>query len=107
MGYLPKIILILAVSLLPFAARAQTANVSANGVGNTTAKVEKAAEVLSRAKTLYSEEGPKVAFPEFEKALTLFRNEADRSGEAITLGLIGNCYKKFGDFAKADRKSVV
>ncbi len=101
MGYPPKIVLLLAVLLFPFAARAQTANVSTNGNANTPAKVEKAAEVLSRARTLYSEEGPKVAFPEFEKALTLFRNERDRLGEAITLGLIGNCYKKFGGFPKA------
>jgi len=59
-------------------------------------------DVLAHARELYSKEGPKVALPEFEKALALFRNDKDRKGEAITLGLIGNCYKKFGDFAKAE-----
>ena len=101
MGYLPKLTFCLAFSLLPLVAHGQTTSVSANQTGNTPVQAEKAAEVLSRAKALYSEEGPKVAFPEFEKALTLFRNENDHLGEAITLGLIGNCYKKFGDFAKA------
>ena len=62
---------------------------------------ENADSVLAHAKKLYSEEGAKVALPEFEKALRLFREQSDRKGEAITLGLIGNCYKKFGDHAKA------
>lgn len=43
-----------------------------------------------------------MALPEFENALALFRKDGDRKGEAITLGLIGNCYKKFGDFPKAE-----
>ena len=37
----------------------------------------------------------------FERALTLYKAASDRRGEAITLGLIGNCHKKFGDFPKA------
>lgn len=59
-------------------------------------------DVLAHARELYSTEGPKVALPEFEKALALFRKDNDMKGEAITLGLIGNCYKKFGDFPKAE-----
>lgn len=66
-----------------------------------SAKTEKAGDVLTHARQIYSEEGPRVALPEFEKALALFRKEGDRKGEAITLGLIGNCYKKFGEHQKA------
>jgi CHAT domain-containing protein len=62
---------------------------------------EKPDEVLARAKQIYSEDGPKPALPVFEQALALYRAAGDRHGEAITLGLIGNCYKKFGDFTKA------
>ncbi|MGI9166062.1 MAG: CHAT domain-containing protein [Pyrinomonadaceae bacterium] len=42
-----------------------------------------------------------MALPEFEKALALFRADKDRLGEAITLGLIGNCYKRFAEFPRA------
>src|SRR4029079_689482 len=59
-----------------------------------------AADVLVHARQLYSEEGARVALPEFEKALALFREQKNAKGEAITLGLIGNCYKKFGEHAK-------
>ena len=62
---------------------------------------EKPDEVLARAKQIYSEDGPKPALPVFERALALYQAAGDRRGEAITLGLIGNCYKKFGDFPKA------
>lgn len=67
----------------------------------TSAPIQKAGDVLAHARQLYSEEGARVALPEFEKALALFRQQKDGKGEAITLGLIGNCYKKFGDHAKA------
>ncbi|MBA2702848.1 MAG: tetratricopeptide repeat protein [Blastocatellia bacterium] len=96
-----KPILCLVLALLPLAANAQAPNIAVNPNANSTTRVQKAADVLNAARKLYSEEGPKVAFPEFENALTLFRNEKDRLGEAITIGLIGNCYKKFGDFPKA------
>ncbi len=62
---------------------------------------EKPDEVLARARQIYSEDGPKPALPVFERALALYRAAGDRRGEAITLGLIGNCYKKFGDFQQA------
>jgi CHAT domain-containing protein/Tfp pilus assembly protein PilF len=67
-------------------------------------KVSKAAnpdQVLARARQLYSEQGPRQALPEFERALALYRNNGDQRGEAITLGLIGNCYKRFADYPKA------
>ncbi len=35
--------------------------------------------------------------PEYEKALAAYRAVDNRHGEAITLGLIGNCYKHLGD----------
>lgn len=60
-----------------------------------------AAEVLARAKQTYAEQGPRAALPEYEEALRLFRAAQDRSGEAITLGYIGNCHKRFGDFEQA------
>ena len=96
-----QLILCLALAVLPLAVDAQTANVVPRPNGDSLERVQSAADVLSQAKKLYSEEGPKVAFPVFEKALMLFRNERDRKGEAITLGLIGNCYKRFGEFPKA------
>lgn len=77
--------------LLADGARAQTASPA----------TPKATETLAHARQLYSEEGARLALPEFEKALTLFRSEGDRKGEAITIGLIGNCHKRLGDFPKA------
>ena len=61
----------------------------------------KAADVLVSARTLYAQEGPTKSLPEFERALALFQKEGDRKGEAITIGLIGNCYKRLGQPAKA------
>jgi CHAT domain-containing protein/Flp pilus assembly protein TadD len=93
--------LLISGSFLPSeCARAQAPSVTATG-GSPLAKTEKAGEVLAHARRLYSEEGARAALPEFEKALALFRKEGDRNGEAITIGLIGNCYKKFGEHAKA------
>ena len=62
---------------------------------------EKPDEVLARARQVYTEDGPKPALPEFERALALYRAAGNRRGEAIALGLIGNCYKRFGDLDKA------
>src|SRR6266436_7273288 len=61
----------------------------------------RANDALVRARELYSTEGARSALPEFEKALALFRKEGDRKGEAITIGLIGNCYKRLGEHEKA------
>jgi len=62
---------------------------------------ESAEQILTRARDLYSKEGPNEALPLFERALELYRRAEDRRGEAVTLGLIGNCHKGFGDFQKA------
>ena len=61
----------------------------------------KAADVLEVAKRIYSEDGPSKALPEYERALSLFQKEGDRKGEAITIGLMGNAYKKLGQPTKA------
>ena len=66
-----------------------------------SAATQKASDLLAHARQLYSEEGARVALPVFEKALALFREQKDERAEAVTLGLIGNCYKKFGDHSKA------
>lgn len=83
-------------------------SLSAGGVGAQTRSENisittpsSAAGVLANARKLYAEEGARAALPEFEKALVLFRGAKDAKGEAITLGLIGNCYKKLGNHPKA------
>jgi CHAT domain-containing protein/uncharacterized protein HemY len=58
-------------------------------------------ELLGQARELYVEEGPAPALPVYEEALSLFRQEQDRLGEAITLGLIGNCYKRLGNYDRS------
>ncbi len=99
----PAFVLLLAGHLLLVAvANAQTTALSSSPTGvQPSAATQKASEVLAHARQLYSEQGARVALPEFEKALALFRQGKDERAEAVTLGLIGNCYKKFGDHAKA------
>jgi CHAT domain-containing protein/Tfp pilus assembly protein PilF len=58
-------------------------------------------ELLAHAKSIYSSTGPSAALPEYEKALAAYRALENRHGEAITLGLIGNCYKHLGDRDRA------
>ena len=58
-------------------------------------------EALAQAKVIYSQQGPRAALPEYEKVLAGYRNAGNRHGEAITLGLLGNCYKRLGDYPKA------
>ena len=65
------------------------------------AQTESADDVSARAREIYSQQGPRAALPEFEHALTLYRQAENRRGEAITLGHIGNCYKRLGDHARA------
>ncbi|HSF16325.1 MAG TPA: tetratricopeptide repeat protein [Vicinamibacteria bacterium] len=62
---------------------------------------ESAEQISDQARELYSKVGPSEALPLFERALELYRRDGDRRGEAVTLGLIGNCHKGFGDFPKA------
>lgn len=65
------------------------------------AQTQDPGELLAHARSTYSQEGPKAALPEFEKTLAAYRAAQNRRGEAITLGLIGNCYKRLGDYPKA------
>src|SRR6476659_2788931 len=58
-------------------------------------------QILAHAKALYSQQGPKEALPEYERALAAYRQADNKLGEAITIGFIGNCYKRLGDYPKA------
>src|SRR5215469_5038595 len=58
-------------------------------------------ELLAHAKSVYSSSGSSAALPEYDKALAAYRALGNRHGEAITLGLIGNCYKHLGDRTRA------
>lgn len=60
-----------------------------------------AEELLAKGKQLYTQEGPKPALPEFERALKMFRIANDRRGEAVTLGYIANCQRKLENLDKA------
>jgi len=94
----------LLASQLLFAGMANAQTPAANTLPTSipaAVTTQNSSDVLAHARQLYSEEGARVALPEFEKALALFRQQKNAKGEAITLGLIGNCYKKFGDHAKA------
>jgi CHAT domain-containing protein len=68
---------------------------------NPSLSEPKATDVLEAAKKIYSEDGPSKALPEYERALSLFQKEGDRKGEAVTIGLMGNAYKKLGQPVKA------
>ncbi len=58
-------------------------------------------DLLVKAREVYEEKGPSEALPLFEKALAGYRAAGDRKGEAITLGLVGNCHKRLGDLDEA------
>jgi CHAT domain-containing protein/Tfp pilus assembly protein PilF/predicted negative regulator of RcsB-dependent stress response len=60
-----------------------------------------AQDLLTKAKQVYSQDGPKGALPIFEDALKISRGSKDHHGEAITLGYIANCYRKLEDLDKA------
>ncbi len=100
-NFLPLCIILMIGSFASVRVRAQAPTGSTSGDGTAVVSPVKAADVLAHARQLYSEDGARVALPEFEKALALFREQKDVKGEAITLGLIGNCYKKFGEHPKA------
>jgi len=58
-------------------------------------------EVIEHARQTYIQQGPKAALPEFERALATSRSSKDRRREAITLGYMGNCYRRLGDLPRA------
>src|SRR3990172_5488770 len=65
--------------------------------------VQPGAELLANARKTYAEQGAQAALPGFESALAAFQAAGDGRGEAITIGLIGNCYKKLGDYGRAQQ----
>ena len=58
-------------------------------------------EQLARARVAYETAGPANALPLFEQALAGYRAAGNRHGEAIALGLAGNCHKRLGDLDRA------
>jgi CHAT domain-containing protein/tetratricopeptide (TPR) repeat protein len=58
-------------------------------------------EQLQAARTIYFEQGPDQALPLIQQLLGQAQKAGDRKHEAIALGLIGNCYKRLGDYPKA------
>ena len=58
-------------------------------------------QLLAKARTTYDEQGARPALPLFDAALKAYRDSGDRRGEAITVGLIGNCYKHLGEMDRA------
>jgi CHAT domain-containing protein/Tfp pilus assembly protein PilF len=62
---------------------------------------DSADQILAQAKSVYSQQGPKEALPIYERVLAAYRQSGNRLGEAITIGLMGNCYKRLGDYPKA------
>lgn len=82
-----------AVLILSFSVALAQTPLSSNSNG--------AQESLTEARKIYSEQGPRAALPKFEQTLALFRENGDRRGEAISLGQIGNCYERLGDYPRA------
>ena len=60
-----------------------------------------AQQVLDHAKEIYRTQGPRSALPEYQQALALSASPKIVTGKPFSLGLIGNCYKRFGEFPKA------
>ena len=58
-------------------------------------------DALAHARATYAKRGPKAALHEYEAVLDGYRRTHDVRGEAITIGLIGNCYKRLGEYPKA------
>jgi CHAT domain-containing protein/tetratricopeptide (TPR) repeat protein len=65
------------------------------------ASAQTADQLLAEARKAYTEQGASIALPLYERTLAAYQAAHDRHGEAITLGLIGNCYKRLGQHAKA------
>jgi CHAT domain-containing protein len=91
----------LTVALLLNAAIAKPQTPSTSEVAAASTQTQKSVDILANARKLHSQEGPAKALPAYEKALALFRQEGDRKNEAITIGLMGNAYKRLGEHAKA------
>jgi hypothetical protein len=58
-------------------------------------------KALAHAKLIYSQQGPRAALPEYESVLESYKGAGNRHGEAITQGLIENCYHDEKEPSKA------
>src|SRR5215813_3895522 len=96
------IAVLLCLILFPTTSVGQSPSSASGAAPVSGSPAEKAADVLANSQRLYRQTGPKEALPEFERALALFQKDSDKKNEAITIGFIGNCYKRFGDFPKAE-----
>ena len=66
-----------------------------------TSQTQKAAEVFANARQTHAKEGAAKALQLYERALELYRQESDRKGEAITIGVMGIVFKTLGQHTKA------
>jgi len=83
----------MAVVGLPLAAMCQAAGLSSTGPA--------AAQAIEAARKIYDQQGPRAALPELERLLARFEQAGDHRSEAITLGMMSNCYRRFNQFPKA------
>ena len=60
-----------------------------------------AQDLLVKGRQIYLQEGPKQALPQLEEALSLFRAQNDRHGEAVALGYIATCYRRLENLNQA------
>ena len=58
-------------------------------------------ELIAKARQAYTQQGARAALPEFEHILAIFRESKDHRREAITLGYMGNCYRRLGNLPQA------
>lgn len=66
-----------------------------------TASSEVAADAIKAARQVYNQQGPRAALPQLQTLLARFEQTGDRRSEAITLGLLANCYRGLSEFQKA------
>jgi len=95
-----RIFILVVLALLLLACSAAFAQTSASNNSNEV-QTQIGDDVLANAKQVYAQEGATKALPLYEKALELFKQEGNRKGEAITIGYMGNAFKKLGQHAKA------
>jgi CHAT domain-containing protein/Tfp pilus assembly protein PilF len=58
-------------------------------------------DLLAQAKQSYTQQGPTVALPQFERALAIYQGATDEKNAAKTLGYIANCQRKLGNLEQA------
>jgi len=95
-----RIFILVVLALLLLACSPAFAQTSASNNSNPV-QTQIGNDVLANAKQVYAQEGAMKALPLYEKALELFKQEGNRKAEAITIGYMGNAFKKLGQHAKA------